>query len=523
MNWDPRGVIEFTVLLAIASCAGVAGAQPLEHWANPEVRFDYVCSRIVGSDRRIKVRLGVESPPHVLLLACSQECQRANVLRFSDWGCIEHSSLKANRLAAGSSKTVSILGQQLSDKDLATLEAFVADPPAAADPTPPAERRLVFAWRTEDGWKQRIYDRANLPDKGRQLLNAIVPSHYREEFGTWVSRIKPERSVSIGKPAGDSRFAVSPDGRTLVYLDGNGVKVFDPTLHQIKSATFKVEGRLGQCQFSPDGRFFAVESSRGRKIVVLDPRDWTKIIELVPTQARVRFPAFSFSPKADSLTAWGTAGPVAFDTRTWTPAVKQLLAGVSSYRQSPDESTAVVLHKDHAISLWNWRQDKLIRKIADQCYCLMTRFSPDGKMLALLTANTQQDDAQKSPTRLRVWNTQDGSLCAELFPYGMPWTFERREPPNLLRWSNDSKYLLAASTPHGFPYASRLHLWNVSTGRHCGDFRGRYIKLVGIGIGNGGKTLFAADKRGALDAWSLTPTLNETTKGTGVLSRGQTR
>jgi len=510
MYWNVRIIVELAVILAIASCAGVAGAQPPEYWATLEGRFDFVCSRIVGSDRRIKVRRGVENQAKFLLLACSQECQSANVLRITDWGCIERSSLYANPLAASFSDTVGIVRRRLSDKDLATLEAVTADPPAAADPMPPVERRLLLAWRTEDGWKQRIYDRANLPDKGRQLLNAIVPASSREQFGTWVRRVNPLKSISIGKPSLSGRFTVSPDGQTLVYVHAKGLKVFDTTLRQVQSPTIKVEGGVRYCEFSRDGSFFAFECG-GRRIVVLDPRDWTKITELVP--AAKQFPVFrerlkfSFSPKADSLTVWDTAGPVVIDTRRWTPAVKQLPAGTSWYRQSPDEAIAVVSDKDHAISLWNCRQDKLIRKIADQCYCLMAKFSPDGKMLALLTANTQQDDAQKSSISLRVWNTQDGSLRTELFPYGMPWTFEHSETPNFLRWTNDSKYLLAVSTPRGFPYGSRLHMWNVPTGRHCVDFRGRYTTLVGIGIGNDGKTVFAADKYGALEAWSLTPAL----------------
>jgi WD40 repeat protein len=489
------------IVFVYAYGIGLACSQPLEFLATPAGRFEYVSSRVIGNSRPIQLRDSI-ARVKLVLLTCPTECFTADALRISIRGNVEHTSLNANPLASGSNKT-SLDVQRITDEELSVFDWFVSQLPPESDPPPPIERRLVVAWPVEGTWMKRTYDRADLPERTKILLRAVVPLNYRKQFGAWVSHITPHGERAIGNPSITPRFAVSPDGQTLVQIGVNGLRVFDASLRQTHLLTLTFQDSVGHCEFSRDGRLFAYDWWRDRKIVVLDTREWKQIKEITQAQTSVRVRPFSFSSKGDFLNVWNENGPDTYNTSTWVTNVEPFLEGASWYWRSPNEAFALLLREDHSIRLWNGHQDKQIRQLADNCRCLTAAYSPDNRLVAVLTSSRELDDPQEAVVRLRIWNTEDGSLCSELLPYEFRWTLRVGENPILLQWTQDSECLLAASNPGGFDSSNCLHLWHVRSGRHCGDFVGAYSNLVGIGIGKDGKVVFAGDRTGAIFVWSL--------------------
>jgi WD40 repeat protein len=74
-----------------------------------------------------------------------------------------------------------------------------------------------------------------------------------------------------------------------------------------------------------------------------------------------------------------------------------------------------------------------------------------------------------------------------------------------LTWTQDSRYVIASNC--GF-FRRWIHLWNAQTGRHVADFAtqsrlGTLTSVEGIGVGCGGRKLFAASADGRVLRWDL--------------------
>lgn len=478
------------VALGLFSC-GAAFAQPanLGMLATPDERFAFAVGNVVGISEGVSIGGGTTAPIKIAIMTCNDECTIADVLRVAKWGHVERASVSCNALGQGGRQ--GLTGQRLAEEQLALIGELIEHLPEAARELPPVERRILVSWPVADEWKQRIYDRALIPSKLNELVTLIVGTEDRAKFGAWVCLLTANRERTLPDAPRRSQFAIDPRGTPLVIArGGDRLRVFDSVLQDISANELPIAGHVVHCEFSGDGHLLGILSGErlrggGEKLSILETSNWKQVFEINCARGEDPLLRFRFAPSSEHLTAWTKDRPVIYDTSTWTVQHKRAVDGEIWRQESPDKASAFAVKEDGTLWFRKTSDGSLIR-IEENRKWLKTEFSPDSRYLAILTSG------EKEGVRLRIWSTDDASLCSELTPYGLDWPARGGKGEIVLCWSPDSVYLAGASSASAFHFSRRLHLWNVRTGRHCADFEGSYSSLIGVGFGDSGKSLFAA-------------------------------
>lgn len=200
-----------------------------------------------------------------------------------------------------------------------------------------------------------------------------------------------------------SAVAVSPNGKTLVYVAGPTVRAFDT-----ESGDALYESRLtipaAALAFSPDGKRLAV-AGRNRQARVLDAANGEELYTLgeavanqvlgggvafvgsLPMNPEVRTLAFSADGKSVATAAGGTLRLWAAADGKERPLSPGHTAALAAVVVSPDGKTVVTWAADRMVGRWDAATGKLLGEFRVPTGTTVVALSPDGKTLARVAAD----------------------------------------------------------------------------------------------------------------------------------------
>jgi len=314
-----------------------------------------------------------------------------------------------------------------------------------------------------------------------RFLATSVGAYSREEdpdarVGLWDVATGRLLRILAGHEGAVHALAFSPDGRALAtgdgspYLGGLGrVRLWDvATGHQLREFGLK-PGRAYALAFSPDGGLLA--SSIG----TYGSRGQAEVWEVPLGRPRAKtgdhtgpVAALAFSPDGALLATGDTA-------RGNSPARIRLSEPTSGRRRGELTTSS-----------------RSVEALA---------FSPDGQLLATSTIG---DGVQ-------LWEVPSGRAARTLVD--ARWA-------RSLAFSPDGR-LLAAADATGGP-AGRVQLWDVTTGRQCGDLVAHAGEITVVAFSPDGRLLASGDKHGTVQLWDpaahgLLATIAEFENGWAVL------
>jgi WD40 repeat protein len=378
---------------------------------------------------------------------------------------------------------------------------------------PPANRRLLVQAFVNRRSVSKIYDRANLPDDVLEILRLTGGG-----IRPFVIEFAPQRQISTGRSMGRGTFAISPDAARIVTADLNGpYKMWDSrTLEQVGALSDQHHG-CDQICFSPDGSI-AVAFGLMASFDVFDAKGWQFIRTIQQPEIEGRS-SQAVNPRFTADGKHLTVGSPdlslrTFDVRTWTQRAApppSTAGGVAEFDPIPATSRALALstHGD----LWLWDSD-LGWPIATLDRGVRIGFlsvSPDRSEFAVATARLDISRNMKrgwTGWRIRVWNTATGRIVHELRPH------EQNIDGDVtgLAWSPDGQYVLAGTMLYSNSSYYGIAIWNATTGRHQGEFKGVDGRMNGFAILPNEKQIVSGSNgpaSGVLEAWGLAAALKD--------------
>jgi WD40 repeat protein len=310
-----------------------------------------------------------------------------------------------------------------------------------------------------DGWQ--VLSLAFSPD-GKTLAtgNADLTAKLRDGRSGELRVTFPE-GRNIGAHVQGVRF--TPDGKQLVTLSNNEVKVWDVRTQEVKATLTRDAagaGRLMSLEISPDGKRIAAGGSTsfglyqypsgkvgqspgivwvwdlatGRQLQRLEQEEAGEVVSL------------AFAPDGKTLAGGGQDGSIQRWTGdAYTPGELLHAHGgpVWALAFSPDGKTLASGGADHNIGEWDAATGKLVRSLKGHEHLVLSlAFSPDGKLLV----SGSYDET------LKVWDPDSGALQQSLALGG--WVHS-------LRFSPDGKTLAAGLHDKN----QALRIWTVASGR----------------------------------------------------------
>jgi WD40 repeat protein len=248
--------------------------------------------------------------------------------------------------------------------------------------------------------------------RSTDLYGDPLPAGARARLGTLRFRTR--------EPFTPLRFTFTPDGRALVWGDGNDLVLWDMDAGRPIRRLVGHRDVINDLGFSPDGKVLASGSSDGTV------RFWDvtagKEVGRLGAENDPRVASFHFSPDGKALAVWRWA-----------------FMGEACY-----------------VALWDLRTRRELRRLAVPKGTIPAlAFSPDGKVLAWATSAT--------PCHILLWDVRSGKLLAR--------RGERRGPADAVAFFPDGKRLLSVSW--GSRRADRpVCVWDVATGKEAWSFRG---------------------------------------------------
>jgi WD40 repeat protein len=287
--------------------------------------------------------------------------------------------------------------------------------------------------------------------------------------------------------------------------------------------------RIGQCRFSPDGKWLAgagyginlweVESGKealpfaghrcgigsmefsadGKTLAALDESGWLRLWDVATSKvlnpdvefAEGRTFAFAFAESGKALTVVGIDGA----TRRWDVRTSRKLlqfslpiaSGVERTNQpedtlwfSPDgNAVAVLVFEDQEVQIWDLNMGK--KRGAFRIHGekrLGVRFAPDGKTLALLG-----DDQT-----IRIWNT--ASLTERACFRG------KEDEHGAFAFSSDSNRL-------AWSWDGTVHVWDLDAEKECGKCESPAHHLDHLMFAPDGSKLTAVESDETVRTWDL--------------------
>jgi len=515
----------YATVVLLGACIGAAAEveTPEQRFADviaaavkaetPEQRFGDV--RRASLQRR-ELRIdGRVVPIELVLLTCDVECRAAKVIEVSEVGDICWNRRLVGILAQGSafgSSSAFALKQPRRDQIFKLARDLARTKPATD--SLPLQRRLLLAYRGDDGWIEQTFDRAHLSPAVQSFVRELAGHQYLD-FGPFVPRPPFDAEYRPGRMPNATTFAATDDGQLLASVQDGRVILFNSDLRGLRSVELPepmvyaapIE-LIGRAAFSPDGKWLAVAVKRGR-IVVLDASDWSVAANFLLQNDRfgVRRIVFTRDSKAmvvvsDTLRC--------FHVGRWTPLDDRVNADMVGLWESPRGDRTLLLLRDGSLRLAGPLRSGTAREqtrvaggilLAERCRRCISAFSPDGSLVAAITVSASATATQpESPrTHLKVWQVKDGAVVADLLAFGMPI-----RSGAALEWLPDGVHLagvIQPDVPRVFVDRSKsVHVWNVLDGRHV-------AKLVGpnrpVGLAASGRQLLVADSAGQLFRWNL--------------------
>lgn len=509
-----------TVVL-LGACVGAAAElkTPAQRYADaieaetPEKRYAEVRrASLQRSEFQIDGRV---VPIKLILLSCKAECHSANVIEVSEVGDICWRDRLVGIVAKGSafgSSYLLALKQPRRDQVFQFAHDLARAEPAAD--SLPLERRLLLAYRGEDGWIERTLDRAQLSPDVVSFVRELAGHQYLD-FGPFVPWVPFDAERKRGRAPYATTFAATDDGQLLASVKDGQVTLLNSDLRGLRVVELPAPlpqpepwGLIGRAAFSPDGKWLAVAVKNDR-IGVLDANDWSAAANF-PAQIAHRSGVRRLFFTRDSEALIVVGDPLrCFHAGRWTLLDDHLRADVVDLCESPRGDRALLRLKDGSLrltgplrSLAAAEQTEATEGIllAERGGCRASAFSPDGSLVAAITfsAASAATQGESRRTHLKVWRVKDGAVVAELLAYGMPI-----RAVAALEWLPDGVHLAGAILPDASYSSSRsksVHVWNVLDGRHV-------AQLVNpnrpVGLATSGRRLFVADYYGQLFRWDL--------------------
>lgn len=310
-----------------------------------------------------------------------------------------------------------------------------------------------------DGWQ--VLSLAYSAD-GKSLAtgNADLTAKIRDGQSGELRVTFPEEH-QVGAHVQGVRF--TPDGKQLITLANNQVKVWDVSTQELKATLNRdasSTGRLMSLEISPDGKRIAAGGSasfglyqypsgkvgQSPGIVWIWDLATGKQLKRLEQEEAGEVVSLAFSPDGKTLAGGGQNGSIQrWSGDAYTPGELLLAhAGpVWALAFSPDGKTLASGGADHEIAEWDPVTGKLLRSLRGHEHLVLSlAFSPDGKLLA----------SGSYDQTLKVWDPATGALRQSL-PLG-GWVHS-------LRFSPDGARLAAGL--HDKEQA--LRIWTVAKGR----------------------------------------------------------
>ena len=397
---------------------------------------------------------------------------------------------------------------------------------AAADLTDADSHTIV--WRV-DGW-QRVHEMpvgfswGNLvfsPDNRYVMIsNGLVTMDLRT--GKQVKGL-------FGDEWGGNSASLSPDGRGLVSVDGQGLVSFvDFAARKLLSTeqAHRFHGRAAA--FSPDGRLAATAAE---DIVLWDAATRTKIVRLEHT-AEVW--SLAFSPDGRWLVSGNADGAIL----VWDVAEREALANfnahhgsVRSVAFSPDGKRLATASEDRSVIIWDLESgEKEAVLIGHNTRVTSVAFSPDGKFVASSdqwSKTIYWDLGKHAPLWSHSYRDPRGggpesSYCVAISPNQRWLAFTRgvydttdghivlefmRAPDN----SDDDQIYGAAFSPDGrwlasvAPVQHAISIWDTQTWLRRSRVKLEGVFLNCVRFSPDGQELVTGDDQASVRLWRVDP------------------
>jgi WD40 repeat protein len=396
----------------------------------------------------------------------------------------------------------------ISGEGVKQLDKLLAALPGDGARLPPPDRRLLVQADPGGHLLTRVYDRANLPDRLREILR-LAGCHVQE----WVPQFTADSRIdSCGFDFGGF-LAWSPDRQQILYVLANRpLQFWDPATHELLAeirALPIMGSNRGGIAYSPDGSKAAIVGDYSEGFC-LETKTW----KVLKKFHEPRTDGGYYTPRWPVFTADGRHlllqydhELAIFDTATWqrVDQLPDVPPAALQFIPAPDHKRAVVTLKSGAIALWDVPRQRSVATLAQNVRLSQVSFSPDGSRLATVTDGTNDFSETAHSLRLRIWKSRNGRLATEPGLDGQtawPDTFEH------LLWSPDGKYLLAVA--HVAGGSGGIDIFNVKTGRYRGFFSGPMSEMNGLILLPDGSQLVAGGNDGKIHFWDFNAAINIT-------------
>ncbi|MDP6636679.1 MAG: hypothetical protein QGG42_17405, partial [Phycisphaerae bacterium] len=304
--------------------------------------------------------------------------------------------------------------------------------------------------------------------------------------------------------------AISPDGTLLAGAAENGTaRLWDISTGRVIT-TFVGQADPLSVRFSPNGKHLAVGGNQGTKIWDVSTRQ-----EGVQFGLTSSVPAFTCDGAGIvALTRDGRKTPfksVVGRLQLWSPDGRNLIAEVEDLGgkiakvacHPTDANLLAVVDMKEAVDLWNLADNRSEWTIPPPDNDRITRsllgggpvFSPDGRILAVGSANGPWDISIPQTAKVGLYDTASGKLLKNLTPDNQGSVIFSAS------FSPDGKYVAAAS-PYFCPQRKLipggLLLWRVSDGKHIRTYRLKEGGLYGFAFSPDGKQIALGSDNGAI-------------------------
>jgi len=391
----------------------------------------------------------------------------------------------------------------LSAGELKHLDELTAKLPDDHSQLPPPGRRIMLQFIDVDHLQTRIYDLANLPDGAWEILRMS-----RSRIPAWAPKFKPQSEIDTKDDETVGDFCLSPDGRRMFFaLCNSGHRqVWDTASRQLVVATPGTGEAGSGAAFSPDGSLiiqggtdcFCLDTATGKIIQKLsEPPSDGRLYDLSSPQ---------FTPDGRFLALQDSRPSVdIYDTRTWqkVSGLPEIPENALQFIPSPNWSRSVIASKTEGIVLWDIIYRRKIAVLSANGYLSYASFSPDSSLVAVVI-KPQKGLTDRDP-RIRIFRTDTGGLVRELNLYE---TGTSDDVEGLL-WSPEGHYVFAVIKPDFFFSTRELDAFNIQTGHFRGDFTSGAGTVCGLALLPGGDQLVAGCTNGKIYFWDLADGLKE--------------
>jgi WD40 repeat protein len=400
------------------------------------------------------------------------------------------------------------------------VAAFVAIVPADGSSLPPPNRRVVLQINRGGGIDVRVYDRAQMPmaflDLLRALNLAIEPA---------IPQFAASEQITRHDLADNYLGAISPGGQILNWNADRHYEIWDL---RSRKRIREIVGANGlnpkQVAFSPDGRLVMIVDFMQARVfniqtgnveleipIQLTPGNFYTSIILPHFLAGGHILSYLHDWPIDKSSRSRCELRCLYDTISWQKISK--LPGIPEDALDSFDATSagrsIVLLKTGDLVLWDTVNMRAIATLAQKVVAKGVRFSPDGAMVATITAHYQFGNWTNH--RICVWRLSDGTLVQE-FHWNGQTIWDDAVDVQWVGGSND----LVTLTNYGLGTHEYLaQIWNVRNGRALGTLTPLLTEPSGLTLLPGGRYMASSHTQvpeSGVAIWDLPDVMNQLDK-----------